>query len=342
MIEKEISNYFIRNEKNKLTNLLLDLFVFFVFLNIAWTHQTILFQLVPIEEFYKNGYRPPFNYRVLLRVVYHIFTGGMQFDFVFKQPLSNSRELFHLFTDTLALFIVWKSLTETAINQGLKKYKSKIFSFIFTIHIVVFGYFFVPNRALFYPYDFVELMFFSLFLWLATSRISFKNNLSLILLLIASLNKETAVFGWLIFYIISTYKNEKLFAYLTIKHLIFLMLAGVTMIISKVISIEISNYLITSKQHIAIILHENHLKENFRQLFNPLFWFSMIGIFSYLYIPLVFVRKKLQRIDLVLLILVLIWFLIMFFVGLIRELRLFVPISLVFFYIYIGVFYNRK
>jgi len=77
--------------------------------------------------------------------------------------------------------------------------------------------------------------------------------------------------------------------------------------------------------------YEVHVLYTLQQLKNPLFFFAMLNIFSYLYIPIVALRKRLDAVDLLILCMIAVWFLVMATVGIVRELRIFVPASLLMF-----------
>ena len=66
---------------------------------------------------------------------------------------------------------------------------------------------------------------------------------------------------------------------------------------------------------------------------NPLLLFTLLNICSYLYVPVWAIRKRLDRTDLLILAMVVAWIIIMALVGIFRQLRLYVPASLLLFVI---------
>jgi len=64
-----------------------------------------------------------------------------------------------------------------------------------------------------------------------------------------------------------------------------------------------------------------------------LFVFSILNICSYLYVAIYVLRKRLDRTDVLILLMIGGWVAIMSTVGVIRELRIFVPASLMMFVI---------
>jgi hypothetical protein len=80
---------------------------------------------------------------------------------------------------------------------------------------------------------------------------------------------------------------------------------------------------------------ESQLAYTLGQFGNPLFFFALLNICSYLYLPVWAIRKRLDRTDMLILAMVVVWILIMSVVGIFRQLRLFVPAS-VFLYVIIA------
>jgi hypothetical protein len=73
-------------------------------------------------------------------------------------------------------------------------------------------------------------------------------------------------------------------------------------------------------------LFEMQLFDNLKQLLKPLFWFSFISNYGYLWIILFFRRKWINtRLCINILMTISLWFIIMFFLGVSRELRIFGP-----------------
>jgi hypothetical protein len=78
---------------------------------------------------------------------------------------------------------------------------------------------------------------------------------------------------------------------------------------------------------------ETQIAYTLQQFSNPLFLFALLNICSYLYLPVWAIRKRLDRTDMLILAMVVLWIIIMSMVGIFRQLRLFVPASVFLFVI---------
>ena len=176
-----------------------------VSLNVAWAHQTILLQALPLHPYYENGFEPPFEHRTLLRILYFALFGARIHEIGMNAPLASSAQVFQLAVDTICLFLTCLCMMRIARKVWPLAEDATIActSATFLLLIVVFGYFFVPNKPFFYPYDFLELLIFASFVALALSGCRWADALSILLLAAGALNKETAIFGWLVYLTIS-------------------------------------------------------------------------------------------------------------------------------------------
>ncbi len=313
-------------------------FIVLVSLNIAWQHQTLLTQMVPIREFYDDGWREPFLYRLLLRLPYVLIFSNKIISINLNSPFANSAEVFQLAVDFLSLFVLFLSMKQITKQFYKNENISKITSTMTTIIIITFGYFYVPNRTLFYPYDFLELSLFSIFIAIALKRSYTYDIIALVVLFFGVANKETIVFGFA-FYVIIRFGINIINCYLVVNfRIIALCISGVIIaLMSKYICMYAATYVLKAPNELSGDLAAFQLFGNLRQILNPLFIFSIVGVFSYLYIPIIFLRKKLDWEDATLLIVVALWCFIMVNVGIVRELRIFAPMSIVLYYINLKV-----
>lgn len=305
--------------------------VFVVSINMSWSHQYISLYAVSVSDYYDFASRKPFLYRMLLPLVYsslfglrHLIPTGL------KHPISSSYEIFQLVTDSIAIFTLYVAMF-MLFNQFNNKHAKNInalITFIFWLLILMFGYFIVPSRAYFYPYDFTELALLALIMLTVTRSAGSLPYLLPILFFIASLNKETAGFA-ILFYGIHCFGRR------TMGELLTTLLASLAacilaryFIFSFLTSIGINDLAIGNQ-------FEIRLAGNIRQFTsNPLAWFSILGIMSYTYIVPILIRRHLDIRDHLLLLAILIWITIMFVVGEIRELRVFAPMSLFIYFIF--------
>ena len=307
-----------------------------VAINVAWAHQTILMQALPLHPYYENGFQPPFEHRTLLRIVYFILFGGRIHEIAMNAPLASSAQVFQLVVDTACLCLTYLCMIVIAGKAWPASGRTtrSLAAAAFLMLIVVFGYFFVPNKPFFYPYDFLELLIFASFIALGLCAGRWSAALSILLLALGALNKETALFGWFVYLLLS----RRSFLYdptrtESVRILLFAIVAATVFLAMKSAAIFATTLLPASGISVIDDIYLDQLANNISQLRNPLFWFVVAGMFSYLYIPVALFWRKLDRVDACLLALVLTWVALMFYVGIFRELRLYAPMSLVLYFI---------
>lgn len=299
-------------------------------INLAWAHQTILIKMVDIINYYNFNVEPPFSYRILPAIIYRaIFFGNGEIKLGLNEPLSSSYQVFQLILDSVSLFVLAYVMYLIArhVNTTIRPRVIFVFSTSIFLMIVVFGYFMVPNRALFYPYDFTELALTAIIIYLCSRRSDRDIIFFPLVIFFSSMNKETAIFFLGLYIVLRLdYSTNK-------ARTIFIVLASlVAAIIARIIAIKLSRPFDGyefSIQHQYII----QLPYTMQQLTNPILLFAMTGIFSYLYFPIIILRKNLNKTDTMIVVMVLLWFIIMVTVGIIRELRIFAPASLLLFFI---------
>jgi hypothetical protein len=162
---------------------------------------------------------------------------------------------------------------------------------------------------------------------LLLSVTEFKYNFLAVCLVIffGVLSKETAFFYASIYIILKSNGNI-----LNLKSLLYATVFITIFIAAKNLAIYLANLYNGGHEVTGRIIH-NQINYHLQQLKNPLFYFVMSGIFSYLYIPVFYIRKSLNKVDYLLLLMVLVWIAIMFCVGIMRELRIFTPMSFILF-----------
>jgi hypothetical protein len=296
-----------------------------VALNLSWEHQTILIPMVNITEYYHLAAREPFIYRMLPALVYHTLMGGHP-DLLtgMNAPFDSSFSIFQLVVDTvsLTLTLVFMQKIAQALNPRLAPAVTFTFAVAGALVIIVFGYYMVPNRALFYPYDFPDMCFATIIFYLCIRLQGRAEYLLPLVIFVATLNKETAIFYSGLYLALRAARNSdwnRTTAVLVGSAVAFLAARSLVVWLVKALSAGAPDH---SQQY------EFHLLYTLEQLHNPLFVFAMLNICSYLYIGVYLLRRKLDRTDFIILFMVAGWIAIMSVVGIVRELRIFVPASL--------------
>lgn len=317
--------------RNKKSIFIFAAFAVIVSLNLSWAHQTILIQQVGLKQYYDLAVQTPFICRILPALLYRVvFFGHGEVSLGLNKPLSSSYGLFQIILDTTSLLLTLLFMIKITrfLNLLLPKAVIYLFSSAVFLMIIVFGFFMVPNSAMFYPYDFPDLCLATLIFYLAISTRGLQELVLPLAIFVATMNKETAAFyfGLYLIFRLNNTSNWKLtvgVAFASITSFVLarsLVLLFVSTVTSRPTSLE-SQY----------VFHL--LDSTLPELKNPLLVFAMLNVCSYLYVPILFLRKSLDRTDKLILGMAGVWFLIMANVGVIRELRLFAPASLMLFVI---------
>lgn len=288
--------------------------------SIAFCHLSESRTLDP-DQYYNFGAHEPFVYRIFLPL---IFSG---FSFVSKGcstqlnfPIASCADLTALCVDSISLMITcaltFLSFKAIALKPEFQLRRPGLVIPVL-LWMVVFNYVAVPNRSIYYPYDFPELMFFAGGAYLGTLETRGKYFLPL-LTFISGLNKETALFlpfVYVIFVVVSGRLDRS--------QKISVALAVVAAILAKyfgfyyVISVVKAGAILSPK------VYEQHFMHNLQQMLNPLAWLSWASAFGGAWI-LVFQRwNKMRVVNLLIIAIVLAWLAIVFVVGIAREIRLF-------------------
>jgi hypothetical protein len=316
-------------EKNK-RNLLIPFVVAVVALNLSWEHQTILIPMVHLTEYYHFAIQEPFLYRMLPALVYRALMGGRH-DLMtgMNDPFSSSYSIFQLLIDAASLVATLVFMHKIA--QALNPHLSPRITFAFTaagaLVIVIFGYYMVPNRALFYPYDFPDMCFAAIVFYLCIRLQGEAEFLLPLAIFIATFNKETAVFYSGLYLALRAGRDANWNRTLLVQ-----VACGAAFLVARSVVIQLAHRM-GSGAPMHNQQYEMHLLYTLEQLKNPLFLFAMLNICSYLYVAIFLLRKKLDRTDWLILLMIGGWIAIMSVVGIVRELRIFVPASLMMFVI---------
>lgn len=317
-------------KKKKKKNLLILVLVAVVALNLSWEHQTILIPMVHLTEYYHFATHEPFVYRILPALVYRGLMGGRR-DLVtgMNDPFSSSYSIFQLLIDAVSLVatLVFMQKITQALNPRLTSGVTFAFAAVAALVIVIFGYYMVPNRALFYPYDFPDMCFATIVFYLCIRLEGRAEFLLPLAIFVATFNKETAVFYSGLYLALRAGRDANWLRTSAVQ-----VACGGAFLLARSVVIQLVKSLgsgaPTNNQQ-----YEVHLLYTLEQLKNPLFVFAMLNICSYLYVAIFLLRKKLDRTDLLILLMIGGWIAIMSVVGIVRELRIFVPASLMMFVI---------
>lgn len=310
--------------------LLLVPLVAVVALNLGWEHQTLLGPMVDISGYYHFAAREPFLYRMLPALLYYALMGGpRELLTSLNAPFNSSACIFQLLLDaaSLAVTLIFLDKIVRRLNPLLRPSFTLTVAAAAEILVVVFGYFMVPNRAFFYPYDFPDLCFVTVIFYLCIRLEGRAEYLLAAAIFVASLNKETALF----------YSGLYVAFRATLKadwgrELRVLALCGVASLAARGTVIWLARQLNSGAPTINQ-QYEYHLHYTLQQMSNPLFVFAMLNICSYLYLAIYLLRRRLDRTDVLILIMITFWTVIMSTVGIIRELRIFVPATIMMFVI---------
>ncbi len=296
-----------------------------VALNLSWEHQTLLIPMVDLARYYHLAAREPFVYRILPALGYHwLMRGHVDLLTGMNAPFDSSYNIFQLLLDAVSLVatLYFMKKIADAFNPRLKPSFLLAFAAAAALAIVVFGFYMVPNRALFYPYDFPDMCFATIVFYLCIRLWGRAEYFLPLIIFVATLNKETAVFYSGLYVALRAWNKAD-----RARTAIVLVGCAAAFVAARSLVVQFVN---TNATHPAVahLQYEYHLMYTLEQLRNPLFVFAMLNICSYLYVAIYLLRKQLDRTDGLILFMIALWFAIMSVVGIIRELRIFVPASL--------------
>jgi hypothetical protein len=297
-----------------------------VSLNIAWEHQTILAPQVTLKDYYDLAARAPFIYRILPALIYRLIV-GTHIDGVtsLKAPLDTYYGIYQILLDAAALIVTFICMRKIAqrLNPQLPDIVVAPFAAAAELIIVVFGFFMVPNYAAFFPYDFPDMCDAAAIFYLCIRLSGAAEFLLPLAVFVATLTKETAVFYSGLYLVLSIQRRTE---YRRVGAVVIATAVAFLAARSSVVMLVSHSGLATPN---AGEQFENQFVTNtLGQLKNPLLFFALLNICSYLYLAVWAIRKRLDRTDALILAMVIAWIIIMSAVGIIRQLRLFVPASL--------------
>jgi hypothetical protein len=299
-------------------------------LNLAWEHQVILTPMVKLADYYDFAERAPLMYRILPALLRHLVLWGRpNVATGLNEPLESYDSIFQLILDTISLVIAFVFMAKIARQLNPQVPVAIIFSFAGAaiLMIVVFGYFMVPNKAFFYPYDFPDLCIATIIFYICIQGGTAAEILLPATVFVATLNKETAVFysGLYLVFSIERHRNWK-------RVTIVLFASAAAFILARTTVLLLIRKL-GQGSTVGGPQFETQIAYTLQQFRNPLFLFALLNICSYLYLPVWAIRKRLDRTDMLILAMVVLWIIIMSMVGIFRQLRLFVPASVFLFVI---------
>jgi hypothetical protein len=244
-------------------------------------------------------------------------------------PFSTSYTIFQLLVDaiSLAVTLIFMQKIAQALNPRIKPVLTSVFAAAGMLVIVVFGYYMVPNRALFYPYDFPDMCFATIIFYLCIRLEGRAEYFLPVAIFVATLNKETAVFYSGLYMALRAARPADWNRTSAV-----MAACAAAFLVARALVVELVQAL-GAGAPLGHQQYEFHLSYTLEQLRNPLFAFAMLNVFSYLYVAIFLLRKKLDRTDFLILFMVAGWTAIMAVVGIVRELRIFVPASLMMFVI---------
>jgi len=292
-------------------------------MTVAFCHLSLSAQVVEPVSFYTFGAREPFIYRILLPAVFsllpvNLLTCRTPLPF----PLEHCLDVAALGVDWLALVFSCFILAHAfriLVSHDQSRLRQPALVVPLFLWMVIFDYVLVMNRSMYYPFDFLQLLFFSSAVWVGVSARKGYWYLPL-LAFVSALNKEDAIFLPL---------TAGLFAYwvgeLHRRMLVSIGLGCVAVLLAKYVSLQF----VRQGLGLAVsapTLYENHLSYNLQQLMNPLAWCSWMSIFGGAAFILALPLRRIARLKLVIAGIVLAYLPVVFAVGEAREIRLFGPL----------------
>jgi hypothetical protein len=297
--------------------------------NLAWEHRPLLVQMVDLNAYYAFAERAPMVFRILPALIGHVVLGshaGVATGL--KEPFDSYGGIFQVALDTISLVLAFVFLCKIVRELNKELSLSVVLTFTGTaaLMIVVFGYFQVPTKGWFYPYDFPDLCIASIIFYLCIRGGTVPEMLLPVAVFVATFNKETAVFysGLYLIFSIERHRDWK-------RVVLVLFCCAAAFVLARSSVLLLTRTLGAPSS--GGIQFENHILETLQQLKNPSLLIAFTAVFSYLYLPVWVIRKRLDRTDVLILGMVLLWMLVISTVGILRQFRLYVPASVLLFVI---------
>ena len=314
------------NFKNLTTR---DIFFLFVvqalFMNLAWNHSYLSEKMVSVQDYYSFSTFSIFQYRALPSIIYCAVTFGCHsIQTGLNAPVETTYGIFQILWDFLALNIAMVAIKRMFFVDGSLGHSSFAFlcSSLLTVWLFAYSYIFIVNRAVFSPYDFSD---FAILLTLASLVFHGReiNVWAMVLIMfVGALNKESVLMFPAIYAVLNV-RGNNLFKVMSVAAVM-----GASGLAGKYTAVAFVHYVRTDE--IVSYFVEHHLHQNIEQFLNPLFYISVVSICAFLYVPVLFIRKSFDYRDWALLVISFAIFLMLMKIALIRELRLFSPISVIF------------
>jgi hypothetical protein len=290
---------------------------------VAYCHMNLSQHVIEPASFFAFGSREPFIYRILLPAIFQLLPASFQSCRTHLPfPLEHCQDAAALVVDWLALVfscvILLRAFRIIAAHDGPHLRQPALVVPLF-LWIVIFEYVLVVNGSMYYPYDFLQLLFFASAVWVGVSPRRAYWLLPL-LAFVGALNKEDAIFLPV---------TAGIFAY-WVGRLHRGMLVSIGIAVIAVVAAKYASLLyvrdILGLPPFAPSLFEYHLAYNLHQVINPVSWLSWMCIFGGGVFMLTLPLPRINRLKLLVLVIFLAYLPVVFTVGESREIRLFGPL----------------
>lgn len=297
----------------------------------AIAYETLTVPMVPFDP-HRNlvGDGGPFAYRMLpllvwracaflIRPLVAIFP-RLRWP-ILHRPFASNEEWFIVLLTFLAMFGTLQS-SRRLLRSIAGGSRAEAFEWIALgmVYAAYFNTILVLNRNLYYPYDILALF---LFTWLVELAYRQRPAGFLVVLVVAMLNKETAIMSVLIYFGLN-FQHSRAGRR---KSLRVLAISGGALAAAVAVRLAQTSY-IQRRCHTCSPQIENQFTENLHQLVNPLFWMSEVAVFGFAYVAAVVLWRYVPITIRVTSIAVgSLWIGAMFMAGVLRELRIFSELS---------------
>jgi len=292
-------------------------------MTVAFCHLGLsLHELEPVT-YYSFGAREPFIYRILIPALFRLLPINLTTCSThLRFPIEHCADVAALVVDWLALALACVVLAAAfraiAAHASCHLKQPALVIPVF-VWMVIFDYILVPNAAMYYPYDFLQLFFFAIAVWLGVSARGGYWCLPL-LAFIGAFNKEDAIFIPLTAAIYSVLVRK-----LDRRMILSVAAAAVAVFLAKYVSLMYVRQVIKLPA-LNPTLYENHLLFNLHQVLNPIAWLGWLSAFGGGAILMALPLRRTGRLKVFVLSLIAAWVPVVFLVGESREVRLLGPL----------------
>jgi hypothetical protein len=300
----------------------LKLAMLLICMTVAFCHLSLSLHEVEPTSFYGFAAREPFIYRILIPALFRLLpinfrTCSAHLNF----PIEHCADLAALCVDWLALtfscVILLHAYRSVASQERTFLHQPVLVIPIF-LWMVIFDFVLVPNNSMYYPYDFLQLLFFSSAVWVGVSARGY--GWLPLLAFISTLNKEDAIFLPVTAAIYAAWVGR-----LDRRMMLSMLAAFIAVALAKYASLMYIRDVIKLPAANPA-LYENHLFYNLHQLANPIAWLAWLGIFGGGAFILALPLQRIGRLKIIIVALVMAYIPIVFLMGESREIRLFGPL----------------